>query len=69
MKRLFLNIQNTHPVFAGKGACPDEDCGGLWGYEAMKEAGDVNDATYFDVEEVNDLLSDMPYDGYGKIFN
>lgn len=35
----------------------------------MKEAGDVDDATYFDVEEVNDLLSDMPYDGYGKIFN
>lgn len=56
-------------MFAGKGACPDEDCGGPWGYEAVKEAGDVDDATYFDVEEVNDLLSDMPYDGYGKMFN
>lgn len=69
LEKVISEYSECPSCVAGKGACPDEDCGGLWGYAAMKEAGDVNDATYFDVEEVNDLLSDMPYDGYGKIFN
>ena len=35
----------------GKGACPPEDCGGPWGYQAMKESGDADDPKYFDLEE------------------
>jgi len=27
----------TADCIAGKGACPPEDCGGAWGYEALKE--------------------------------
>lgn len=59
-------------VIKGKGACPPEDCGGPWAYEALKETiknpkaedyeeitewlGEEFDPNYFDVEEANDRL-------------
>lgn len=61
-------------VVKGKGACPPEDCGGPWGYEALKETiknpkaedyeemmdwlGDDFDPNDFDIEEANDRLVD-----------
>lgn len=44
---------------AGKGACPPEDCGGIWGYYALVEA--VNDRTanrpeHEEHEEMRDWL-------------
>jgi len=38
---------------AGKGKCPEEDCGGWWGYEDMKENGDVDDPNDFNLAEAN----------------
>jgi hypothetical protein len=56
----------------GKRACPREDCGGIWGYEALLDAfndpkhpehestvedvGEDFDGEYFDPHKVNDRL-------------
>ena len=66
-----MNIKDV-TCLAGKNNCPPEDCGGLWGYYDMLEIlkdphheeyedysdwlGDEFDPTYFDVEEVNEIL-------------
>lgn len=34
-------------------ACSEEDCGGPWGYEDMKENGEVKNPKYFDLEAAN----------------
>ena len=48
---------------AGKGACPEEDSGGIWGYEEMKENGEI-EANYFDVNEVKEGVESLPATGY-----
>lgn len=63
---------NDVTCLAGENSCPPEDCGGLWGYYNMLEIlkdtdheeyeeyidwlSDEFDPTYFDIEEVNDML-------------
>lgn len=44
---------------AGKGACPEEDCGGPWGYAMLKENGEVEDPAEFDLEEANDAVQSI----------
>lgn len=62
----------------GKMNCPPEDCGGVWGYANMLEIleqpkheeyesfiewlGDEFDPEYFEMEEINEMLSE---DNYG----
>ncbi len=46
------NADTTIRLLSGKGACPPEDCGGVWGYSELLENGEV------DEEEANDFLLD-----------
>ena len=72
-KILPLNEENRSPVcLAGKGACPPEDCGGIWGYEDLLKAvrdpkhpehkemmrwvGSEFDPDAFDLTMVNNVL-------------
>jgi hypothetical protein len=75
-KILPLDPQLVYPIcIKGKGACPPEDCGGVWGYqellvilqqpehpehESMAEwIDDDFDPTFFDLEEVNESLHNL----------
>lgn len=68
--------ERTYPVcLAGKRACPPEDVGGIWGYEAFLETikdpsdpeyeemlewvGEDFDPEEFDINEVNDVFASM----------
>ena len=45
----------TYPVcIGGKRACPPEDCGGIWGYEAFLEI--INDPSHEEYEEMMDWI-------------
>lgn len=48
----------------GKGACPEEDCGGQWGYEDMKENGEVDDPKDFDLEAANKAVKAVKPTGF-----
>lgn len=52
---------------AGKGACPEEDCGGVWGYEAMKESGEI-DPHDFDLTSADNSVKRIKPKGFGPMF-
>lgn len=59
-----LNQPSTHAsCTAGKGAYPEEDSGGVWDYEEMKESGEI-DAAYFDIDEVKEGVENLSPTGY-----
>ncbi|MCD6543421.1 MAG: plasmid pRiA4b ORF-3 family protein [Flavobacteriaceae bacterium] len=73
--------KNYPTCIRGKRACPPEDCGGIWGYENMREiikdkkhpeyrktiewVGIDFDPDYFDIEYVNETLEDIDEYLYG----
>jgi hypothetical protein len=75
LQKIVSSEEGLPPVaFAGANACPFEDCGGASAYMVLKEAllhpkneeeremrdtmGDF-DPTFFDLEEVNEILADI----------
>ena len=80
VEKVFSATSDTHyPVCTkAKRACPPEDCGGTWGYQALLEAikdphhpehtlrlewlGTAFDPEEVDLNEINDLLKSIPDD-------
>lgn len=51
---------------ASKGISPEEDCGGVWSYNEMKEAGELVDDC-FNIEDINYTLETVPPIGFDPI--
>jgi hypothetical protein len=73
-----LQLNKSYPTcIRGKRSCPPEDCGGIWGYENLKEIinnvkhpehseilewlGGEFDPEYFNINEVNLFLNDLDF--------
>lgn len=49
---------------AGKGACPEEDSGGVWEYEDMKEDGEIEVSAVIDLAEINKHVESVKPTGF-----
>jgi hypothetical protein len=84
-KILPIQLNKTYPVcIRGKRSCPPEDCGGIWGYENLKDImsdkkhpeykemkrwlGGVFDPEEFNLEDVNTELMDLENYISGSMF-
>ncbi len=60
-KILPANPQQTRPaLLKGKGACPPEDCGGIWGYENLKEV--MKNPAHEEYEDLSEWLGVEAFD-------
>jgi Plasmid pRiA4b ORF-3-like protein len=60
-KILPTNPQQKLPVLLkGKGACPPEDCGGIWGYENLKEV--MKNPAHEEYEDLSEWLGVETFD-------
>lgn len=53
LEKVFDEYSDHATCIKGKGACPEEDCGGVWEYEDMKEDGEIEASAVIDLAEIN----------------
>lgn len=53
LEKVFDEYSDHATCIKGKGACPEEDSGGVWEYEDMKEDGETEVSAVIDLEEIN----------------
>lgn len=53
LEKVFDEYSDHATCIKGKGACPEEDSGGVWEYEDMKEDGEIEVSAVIDLEEIN----------------
>lgn len=64
LEKVFDEYSDHATCIKGKGACPEEDCGGVWEYEDMKEDGEIEDSAFIDLEEINKHVEAVKPTGY-----
>ena len=58
LEAILPDLSEDASCIEGKGACPPEDCGGIWGYEQLKEV--MSDPLNAEYEEMKEWLGLMP---------
>lgn len=53
LEKVFDEYSDHATCIKGKGACPEEDSGGVWEYEDMKEDGEIEVSAIIDLAEIN----------------
>lgn len=53
LEKVFDEYSDHATCIKGKGACPEEDSGGVWEYEDMKEDGEIEVSAVIDLAEIN----------------
>lgn len=53
LEKVFDEYSDHATCIKGKGACPEEDSGGVWEYEDMKEDGEIEVSSVIDLAEIN----------------
>ncbi|MDD7597728.1 MAG: plasmid pRiA4b ORF-3 family protein [Prevotella sp.] len=53
LEKVFDEYSDHATCIKGKGACPEEDSGGVWEYEDMKEDGEIEVSAVIDLVEIN----------------
>ena len=68
LEEILPNIEMYPRLLAGKGKCPPEDCGGIWGYEKLKETlSNIDHPEYKEMSEWYGLENNELWDA--TIFN
>lgn len=64
LEKVFDEYSDHATCIKGKGACPEEDSGGVWEYEDMKEDGEIEDSAVIDLEEINKYVEAVKPTGF-----
>ena len=64
LEKVFDEYSDHATCIKGKGACPEEDSGGVWEYEDMKEDGEIEDSAFIDLEEINKHVEAVKTTGF-----
>ena len=64
LEKVFEEYSDHATCIKGKGACPEENSGGVWEYEDMKEDGEIEDSAFIDLEEINKHVEAVKPTGY-----
>lgn len=64
LEKVFDEYSDHATCIKGKGACPEEDSGGVWEYEDMKEDGEIDDSAFIDLEEINKHVEAVKTTGF-----
>lgn len=64
LEKVFDEYSDHATCIKGKGACPEEDSGGVWEYDDMKEDGEIENSAFIDLEEINKHVETVKPTGF-----